>query len=444
MSFESFIGFRYLKARKSSAFVSTITLITVGGVAVGVCALIVVLSVMAGFEDELRDKIIGTNAHGNLMKITYGFPEYRETLEKIKTVPEITAATPFILREVMISSENNVSGALIKGIDPSTAGSVTNLLEQISDGSLDYLSNPKKLLEDSQIKRNDKITERDLLPTFMNRTKRRWGDKELPGIVIGKEMAKYLGVWVGDEVNVVNPLGGGVGPTGPIPSNQYFRVAGIFFVGMFEYDMKFAYTTIPDLQKFSSMDDEITAIEFKVGEKDLYRTHEIGEKLVNALGGFPYKVRDWRDMNKNLFAALKLEQLAMFVILTFITLVAAFNIASTLIMMVIEKNKEIAILKSMGASRFSIMKIFMVDGVIIGLVGTVIGMILGFSLCGLIPLIDYQLDPEVYYMTSLPVRIEPLHIFAVVFSALGISWLATLYPAWTASRLSPVDGLRNE
>jgi lipoprotein-releasing system permease protein len=444
MSFESFIGLRYLRARRSSSFVSTITVISVLGVGVGVWALIVVLSVMAGYEAEMRDKIIGTNAHGNLIKITYGFTEYREAVEKIKQVPEVIASTPFILREVMVSSETNVTGALIKGIDIDTVGAVTQLAEQVEVGGLDYLRNPEKLQSDTLAKREEDIAQGKLLPSFTSRTKRRWGDKVLPGVMIGKEMAKYLSVGVGDEINVVNPLGGGLGPTGPIPSNQYFRVAGIFYAGMFEYDMKFAYVTIEQLQKFSSMEDEVTAIEFKVKPDQFYNTGEIGQKIVAVLGGFPYKVRDWKDMNKNLFAALKLEQVAMFIILTFITLVAAFNIASTLIMVVIEKNKEIAILKSMGASNWSIMKIFMIDGLVIGIIGTAIGLVLGFATCALIPIIDLQLDADVYYVTSLPVIIQPMQIAIIIFSAIFISWLATVYPAWQASRLDPVDGLRNE
>ncbi len=444
MSFESFVGIRYLKARKSSAFLSTITMISIGGVAVGVCALIVVLSVMAGFEEELRDKIIGANAHGNLMKVTYGFSEYRDVVEDLNEFPEIIGASPFLLREVMISSEANVTGSLIKGIDLETTGSVTQLPEKMEEGSLDYLKDPGRLLKETRAKIDDRIQAGEFMPRFSSRTKRRYGETELPGIVIGKEMAKYLSVWVGDEINVVNPLGGGLGPTGPIPSHQYFRVAGIFYMGMFEYDMKFAFTTIADLQKFSSMDDDVTAIEFKVRSENLYDTSAIGARIVEKLGGFPYKVRDWKEMNKNLFAALKLEQLAMFVILTFITLVAAFNIASTLIMMVLEKGKEIATLKSMGAANSAIMRIFMIDGLIIGLVGTLIGVGLGFLLCALIPVLGIQLDPDVYYMTGLPVKIQPLQVAAIIGSALLISWLATLYPAWQAARMNPVDGLRYE
>lgn len=445
MSFESFIGLRYLRARKSSRFLSTVTLISVGGVAVGVCALIVVLSVMAGFEEELRDRIIGANAHGNLLKMTYGFPEYRDVTKTMESFPEIAAASPFVLREVMITSESNVTGALLKGIDPASAMRVTDLAKQLQGGSIGYLSDPDKLLADTKAKiakeqnKLEKIDER-----FLSRTKRAWGDKPIPGIVIGAELAKYLGVWVGDEVNVVNPLGGGLGPTGPIPSSQYFRVAAVFFMGMFEYDMKFAFVTLPVLQKFSSMDDEITAIEFKVKPDYINQTQEIGDRVVAKLGGFPYKIRDWKDMNKNLLSALKLEQLVMFIILTFITLVAAFNIASTLIMMVIEKGREIAILKSMGASNRSIMRIFMIYGLVIGWLGTLIGLVSGLLLCALVPYLGLQLDPEVYYMPNLPVKIIPWVLGVIVLSALSISWLATLYPAWKATRVHPVEGLRND
>ncbi len=444
MSIESFIGLRYLKARKSSRFVSTITVIAVGGVAVGVCALIVVLSVMAGFEEELRDKIVGANAHGNVRVSTPEFTNYREALEKIVQVPHVSGASPYLLREAMITSETNVTGCVLKGIDLQTVASVSDLDHSLVAGSIDYLEDAKKLLEDTQKQAADHASEADFLPAFSNRAKAKYQDKELPGILIGQELARYLSVWVGDEVNIVNPLGGGLGPTGPIPSYQYFRVAGVFFFGMFEFDMKYVYTSLPTLQQFSSMGDNVTAIEFKVPKDKLDDTGVISQGILKELGGFPYQVRDWREMNKNLFSALELEQIAMFVILLFITLVAAFNIASTLIMMVIEKTKEIAILKSMGASHRTVRRIFMLDGLIIGLIGTAIGAATGFGLCALIPLLDLHLDPEVYYMTSLPVRIVPSQIATILLSAVVISWLATLFPAGQAARLNPVDGLRND
>ncbi len=435
MSFESFIGLRYLRARRSRSFLSTIAMISIGGVAVGVAALIVVLSVIAGYEAELRDKIIGVNSHGNLMKLTYGFPNYREAMEKIDALPEVLASTPFVLREVMVSSHRRVSGALVKGIDLETAFQVSSLDQKFVSGSKDYLADPERLLEETRLPEGD--------PAGESRIKRRYGDKVLPGIIIGGELARHLGVKLGDEVNVVNPLGGGMGETGPIPSNQYFRVAAVFELGMYDYDMQFVFTTMEELQRFSNMDaTAITALEFRVKPEYVYETGRIGEEIEKAMGGFPYKVRDWRQMNRNLFAALGLQRAAMFIILSFITLVAAFNIASTLIMMVIEKGKEIAILKSMGASRFSIMKIFMLDGLIIGGIGTLIGVAFGLLVCGLIPLIDFRIDAELYYLDALGVRIDLFQVLSIVFTALAISWLATIYPSWQASRLSPVQGLR--
>jgi len=449
MSFESNIALRYLKARRSVKFVSTITLISVCGVAVGVCALIVVLSVMGGFAEELRDKIIGTNAHGNVLKSVYGFTEYRETAEKVLSVPGVTAAAPFLLREVMVSSQRNMSGALIKGIDIESAQKVTDIKGHIeaagkNSGKLEYLNDPESLLKDTQDAIEKEIEEGKLMREFSTRTKNTYGDKVLPAIVLGKEMAKYLGVGVGDEVNLVNPVGGGLGPTGPIPSSRYFRVGAIFYSGMFEYDMKFCYTTLKDLQELSDIGDEATGIEFKVKPELVYETDRIGEQILEALGRFPYNVRDWKEINRNLFAALELERIAMFVILTFIILVAAFNILSTLIMMVLDKNKEISILKSMGASNLSVMKIFMIDGIIVGAVGTLAGTLLGLLLCALIPILDFKLDQDIYYMANLPVKVQPLQVGLIILCALFISWLATLYPAWQAARTNPVDGLRNE
>ncbi|RJO72738.1 MAG: ABC transporter permease [Myxococcales bacterium] len=444
MSFSPYIGMRYLRARKSSAFLSTISIISVIGVAVGVCALVVVLAVIRGYEEDLRDKLIGSAAHGNLMKVTYGFTEYRETLDTMRKTPGVVAATPFVLREVMISSERNISGVLFKGVDLDTAASVTALPYRYEQGSLDYMRDPKRLLEDTKKRIADDIAAGKMEREFFTRTKRRWGEAELPPVAIGQELATFLNVGVGDEVNIVNPLGGGMGPTGPVPQNQYFRVAGIFHVGMFEYDMKFVYTPLSALQQFAEMGDDVTAIEFRVAPEDIYDTPFIGEAVVEALGGFPYKARDWMEMNRNLFSALRLQRAAMFVILTFITLVAAFGIASTLFMMVIEKEKEIAILKSMGASRRSIMAIFVLDGLTIGGIGTAIGLAAGVLLCALIPYLPFELDAEIYYMSGLSAKFDPLQIGATIVTAIAISFIATLYPSWRASRLNPVEGLREE
>ena len=239
-----------------------------------------------------------------------------------------------------------------------------------------------------------------------------------------------------------------MGPTGPVPTSRFFRVAAVFHSGMYEYDLKFAFTTLESLQTFSKMEaDTVTAIEFRVDHDLVMETEKVADAIEEKLGSFPYKVRDWREMNRNLFAALKLERIVMFIILTFITLVAAFNIASTLIMLVLEKIKEIAIFKSMGAKRSSIMGIFMIDGLLIGSAGTIAGLLLGLFLCALIPFLNQYLDlldPKVYFMAKLPVRVEMANLAVIGLVAITISWLATLFPALGAARLHPVKGLRND
>ena len=540
--FESFVGLRYLKSRRSGIFLSKITLISIAGVAVGVWAMIVVLSVMGGFEDDLRDKIIGSNAHGNVLKLMGTFPEYRDIHKLIREkAPEVEHAAPFLMREVMITSDSNVTGAILKGIDLVTSPKVIRLKKQLDDAlcypecgkpgrprqesaALELMADPDLLLEKTRKKSffeqlNEKKepaagatfgqqaaggsldtapakgpladmkreVEQELLklredldaakkaaaepappqappapqevaqpsenpgekdgldyvPAFKRRKEMLW-KKPLPGILVGYEMAKVLSVFAGDVVTVVDPLGGGIGPTGPVPSRQSFRVAGLFYSGMFEYDLKFAYATMPEVQKLADTDDVATAIEYTVAPRHLDESHLVAGRIEALLGHFPYEVRDWKSMNSNLFAALKMERLAMFIILTFITMVAAFNIASTLIMMVLEKSKEIAIIKSMGASNRSVMKIFMFNGTIIGMLGTAIGMALGTATCLVVDRIGIPLDQQVYYMPTLPVKLDLQTFLVVPLSALFICFVATIYPAYKAAVMPPVDGLRND
>ncbi len=486
MIFEHFVGLRYLKSHRSSAFFSKITLISIAGVAVGVWALLVVLSVMAGFEEDLRDKIMGTNANGNIVKVLGEFPEYREIVQKIeKEVPEVKAATPFVLREVMLTSEANVTGAILKGIDIDSALKVTDLRRYLDaelcfpecdnknaphpkSNALSLLRDPKKLYETTRPMTDLGKPSEDIqkqrerlkkgLPAIEDDTKKKDDEdayvpvfkrihksnqKEiLPGILIGHEMAKYLSVYIGDVITVVDPLGGGMGPTGPVPSKQSFRVAGIFYSGMFDYDLKFAYATMQAVQKLTDSGDVATGIEYRLKPEYVDDSMKIARKIEKVLGGFPYEVRDWQEMNKSLFAALKLERIAMWIILTFIVLVAAFNIASTLIMLVLEKHKEISIMKSMGASNGAIMRIFMIDGIIIGGIGVIIGVILGVVTCWLISEVGIPLNPSVYYIPNMPVKMEWDVFVLVPLSALVISFLSTIYPSLKAAKMPPVEGLR--
>jgi lipoprotein-releasing system permease protein len=440
------------------------TALSVGGVGVGVMALIIVLSVMSGFEVDLQKKILGTNAHGVVLK--YGddtFTEYPEVMEKIHRVPDVVGMTPFILNEVMISSEGNIAGSLIKGIDPATVGDVTDLPQNIlPGGSLAYLENPDKILEQSMGSRlgapdeqsgeerrgsaggggsgrDDALMDDDIVrmpsPSAPGR------GPVLPGIILGKELASSLKVVVGDRVNVVSPLGGELGPSGPTPKSRPFRVAGVFYSGMYEYDSKFVYIALDEAMSFFGMEG-VTGIELKL--RDLDDARRAMREVLRVLEGYPYRTRDWGEMNKNLFSALRLEKLVMGIILSIIVIVAAGLIVATVIMLVLEKRKEIAVLKALGVPDGGIVKIFLAEGLQIGIAGGVLGLVAGLAWCLFIERVGIKLDPEVYYIPSLPVKIEALQSAIPVIIAVLVTYLASIYPALKASRVEPVEGLKAE
>ena len=443
--------------RKRPATV-VMTGISIAGVAVGVLALTVVLSVMSGFEADLKRKILGTNSHALLLKYSTDFSEWRSVIPRVAAVPGVAGVSPFILNEVILSHGQTVTGAELKGIDPATAGSVSELPRQVIAGELQWISRPQDIPStDRLVEPTGEAAKRlggpDYEQYLEDTLKRRQAHpeegqkldpealKNLAGICIGKEMSHQLRTWVGDVINVLTPLGE-MTPTGPVPRSRPFRVACILYSGMYEYDSKFVYIGIPEAQKFFRMSDNIVGLELKFTDVDAARA--LGRRVVAALGGFPYRTKDWAELNRNLFSALKLEKLAMAIILTFIVLVACFNILSTLIMLVLEKTKEISILKSMGARDASVMKIFVVEGLTIGGIGTAIGLVLGLSVCSFIEKFGLQLDPDVYYISNLPVNVDGGQFLTVAAISLALSYLATLYPATKASRLSPVDGLREE
>lgn len=447
------VGMRYLRFK-------VITAISVAGVALGVAAMVVVLSVMSGFETDLKAKIVGTNAHAIVQKRGTDFVEYPVVLEKIRRVPGVVAATPFVYNEVMVSSEYNISGVFIKGIDPGTAGSVTNLDKSIEEGELDLLIHPDKIdayldkklkkslpkaieiqPEESAAKpREIKKAPSGEVPPPEPLTIKPKPKKTVPGIFIGKELKKILKVRMGDRVNVVSPLSEELGPSGPVPMARSFRVAGVFYTGMYEYDAKSVYTTLASAQDFFSMGDAVTGIGLKFNNLD--RAGPICEDILSALDGYPYFTRTWYQMNKNLFTALKMEKIGMFILVVIVTLVSAFGIISTLIMLVWEKVKEIAILKSMGATGDGVMKIFMFEGITIGMVGTILGLLMGWGMCELLRSIGLQLDPEVYYIEGLPVNMDVVEFVLIAGIAFHISFIATIYPSRRASRLRPAEGLR--
>jgi len=428
LRFETFVALRHMRSRKRSAFVSLITVISIAGVAVGVTALCVVLSVMSGFEDDLKDKILGTNAHLVVLKFGTDFTGSTEIAEKIRPLKNVKGASPFILNEGMVSSETNISALLIKGIVPDSASSAIDIGKYIDAGSLDFLDDPSKV----PLRRNTGDQPGEVT------TQR---EPKIPGIIIGRELQKMLKVVPGDVVSIFSPLGE-LGPSGPIPKMRHFKVVGCFYSGMYEYDAKFVYISLKEAQNFFSMGESVTGIEVRVSDIDKVRA--VSDEIKAEIGGYPYRVRTWMDMNKNLFAAIKLEKIVMFVILTFIVLVASFNIVSALIMVVLERAKEIAILKSMGATNGTVMRVFMIEGVLIGIVGTAIGLLAGWLLCIFTASYHFQLDPEVYYIASMPVKMDPMEFVMVAASAILISFLATLYPSLQAAKLRPVEGLRYE
>ncbi len=405
LPYELWIALRYMRARRREMFISVITWISVGGVAVGVTALIVVLSVMTGFERDLRDKILGTNAHLVVYPVGGRMAGYDAVARKIETVRGVEAATPFVMSQVMLMTRGSVQGAVLRGIDPASASRATDLARFVVEGSLAALSEgPDRL-------------------------------------IIGREMARNLGILVGDVVQVVSPAGG-LTPMGVIPRTRAFRVAGTFASGMYDYDTSILLTSVATAQDFLRMGRSVSGVEVRVD--DVYQAREIARTLEGVLGP-GYWARDWMAMNRNLFSALKLEKRVMFVILALIVVVAAFNIASTLIMVVIEKGREIGILKSMGATNRSIRRIFVLEGLVIGGLGTGLGLLGGWGLCALLeryPIID--IPGDVYYFDTLPVVMEP-SVFALVgVSAVVLCFLATLYPSWQAARLDPVESLRYE
>jgi len=420
--YEVFIGLRYLKAKRKQTFISIITFISIAGVMVGVMALIVVLAVMTGFQEDLRDKILGTNSHIVITQYGEGMHDFNDVAKKVEKVEGIVAATPFIYSQIMLTSENNVSGVVVRGIDPEREANVTKVAENMKEGKLNDL-----------ISGEDAKEEKD----------------KIPGIIIGKELSRILGVFLGEEINMVSPLGN-MTPMGMVPRIKKFRIVGIFDSGMYEYDTSLAYISIEAAQGFFNMKDMVTGIEVRV--TDFFEANFIADEVRASLG-HRYLVRDWKQMNRNIFSALQMEKTVMFIILLLIILVASFNIVSTLIMVVMEKGKDIAILKSMGASSSSIMKIFLIEGMVIGVVGTVLGgsagVLLSINLERILTYVEDSLgvkilSPDVYYLDKIPVHVNYADVFMIMASAIAITLIATLYPAWQASRLDPAEALRYE
>ena len=436
------------------------------GVGVSSCALCCVTSIMGGFGHDLKRKILDNTAHIVVdTRSPAGFENWKPALDRVRAVAEERggAATPVVGGDAMASSATNTAGVLVRGIDPETIGDVIKLLDNIEIGKFEYLTSPDLLLKmppDEVIGRgpggepyykgpgfeipSDLSPElRDTLPQ----------NKELPAVILGRELAKSLHVMVGDELTLLSPMGE-LGPLGIMPRARKFRVAAIFYSGMYEYDASHAYVLLDVAQRFFDMETGISRIDVRVPTPE--KVDEVAPSVVAAVAAInddkkgrtedyePLRVRDWVEMNKNLFSALALEKVATFIILSIAIAVASFCIICTLLLMVTEKTKEIAVLKSLGASDRGVMGIFMTEGMLIGAFGTILGVVTALAFCLGLSWTGVRLDPDVYYIDRLPVNVDLADYGMVALAAFGICTIATIYPAFAASRVKPVEGLRYE
>jgi lipoprotein-releasing system permease protein len=425
MSYELFVSLRYLRAKRKQIFVSIITFISIAGIFLGVAALIIVLAVMNGFETDLRNKILGINSHIVLMQYSGAMKDYRGVMDKIKEIDGVVASTPFIYSQAMLKNGSHTGGVVLRGMSTDTAPKVINL-GKMQEGNIEHLAEKNR----SSLKLSQEI-------------------QDLPGIVIGKELAKNMGLFLYETVSIISPMGI-VTPMGMVPRMKKFVVVGIFDSGFYEYDATLAYVSLRDCQAFLNMDEHVTGLEIKVA--DIYKADTVAKAIEKTLG-FPYWARNWMEMNKNLFSALKLEKRVMFIILSLIVLVAAFNIITTLIMIVMEKSKDIAILKSMGATSRSIMTIFIIQGVTIGAIGTMLGCIGGLSVAFNLDKISafvekifgFKILPgDVYYLSQLPSQVNYSDVATIVIGTMLMCFLSTIYPSRRASQLDPAEALRYE
>ncbi|MFO0701518.1 MAG: lipoprotein-releasing ABC transporter permease subunit [Nitrospira sp.] len=421
LPYEIFIGLRYLRAKRRNRTISLNTFVSVAGITLGVAALIGAVGIMTGFREDLQSKLIGTTAHIIVQeRMKEHMTDYDRLTQNIQTVPDVVAATPFIFHQVLLTTQSGVQGIIIRGIDPKREATVTELGKNITEGQLLDLLTPVTVPQ----ARSD-------APQGGLRT------VETPGIILGKELALKLKVGMGDTVNVVSPAGP-ISAMGMVPKIRTFAVVGLFSSGMFSYDSSLAYIDLGEAQKFFNLGTSVTGIEVRV--TDVFRAGAIARHIEQELG-FSHGARDWMQMNRNTISALKLQKTMMFLLLILITVVASFNIVSTLTMLVKEKQKEIAILKAMGATKRSIRRIFMLNGLIIGFVGTAIGIPLGYAFLWLIQTY-WTFDPTVYEISTIPVHVLTEDVLLVAGSAILISFSATVYPANQAAKLEPVAAFR--
>jgi lipoprotein-releasing system permease protein len=448
MRFELFIATRYLRAKRRQAFIGVITGISILGVAAGVASLIIALAINNGFRQDLQDRLLETTSHVTLLRVQDdGIKDWRELLDRLSRQPHVVAAAPTIYEEVMISRGPRARGAVLKGIIPSSENKVSDLLKSVVAGSAEALNEAEEKPSDSAETSNAKPTATD---KSVRATQAELADSlkgvqdrlaSMPPIILGKDMAESLGAEVGSVVLVTSPQGE-LTPFGMVPKYSRFRVAGIFNSGFYDYDSSWSLARLSDSQQLFGIGDQIAAIEFKVD--DIYKAGDIANQLQQAAGkGF--MTTNWMEQNKALFRALRMERLVTFITIGLIVFVAALNILISLIMMVMEKTRDIAVLMSMGARKSQVRRVFIAQGVLIGVIGTLIGLTLGYGLSwagGHYHLLS--LAPEVYSIDYVPFAPRMIDGLLVAIVAIGISLVATIYPSWSAARVLPAESLRYE
>lgn len=445
--FISFVAARHVRSRKSG-FLTIISLLSILGVALSSFALCAVISIMGGFGADLKTKILKNNANIRIESPDAGGFEYwREIVEKTSAMDGIAAASAVAGGEVMASSSTTTAGVQIRGIHTQSFRKVVDVPNHMEVGSFDYLDDPLKLRvlppeTPIGVGKNGELFLKGPSPDYEELEDTDEAPEDTyPGVVLGRELARNLHAYVGDELTLVSPMGD-LGPMGLMPRSRKFRVAGIFYTGMYEYDSSHAYVTLEAAQELLDLKHFVTAVDLRVNNVDAAEI--MTPRIKDLIGREDLKVRDWKEMNRNLFSALQLEKLATFVILSIAIAVASFCIVCTLLLMVTEKSKEIAIMKAMGASDGSILRLFLTEGMLIGGVGTLFGVITGFASMYGLEQAKISLDPEVYYIERLPVYVNGFDYLLIAVCAFVITTLATLYPARAASGLSPVDGIRYE
>jgi len=415
MSYEYFVAKRYFQSKRRTGFISLINYFSIAGVTIGVAALIIVLSVMNGFETEVRSRIIGFDAHIRFRSFhNKGVDNYEEFVNQLKNFDHVAALSPYIQERAMILNGDYRDLILVKGINPETAVNVSDVGTNIVWGELN--------LDTVKVE----------------------NEKPLPGIVLGKSLALNLDVQLNDKVWLASFVNTQNISIPQIPLVKGFRVAGFFETGLYDYDRNFGYVSLESAQQLFKLGTKVSGIEIMLDKMNLEIVSDAAQKMSDTFG-YPYTAETWFERNKNLFSWMQIEKWAAFIVLLLIIIVAAFNIISTLIMVVMEKKREIGILKSIGASSNSIMRIFVYQGIISGIIGTVLGCIIGFVLCW--SQLTYQwfsLPSDIYFISALPVEMKILDFVFISFAGVMLCLLATLYPSWKAANLDPVQAIRYE